>query len=239
LFSSSLNHQKRQCLCFNFASGDNIFGGSATDAAESLLRAISPAMEYKVPWAAILGNHDQESTMTREELMTFMSLMDYSVSQVNPPGFLVHGFGNYHVGIHGPFGSGLVNTSLLNLYFLDSGDREVVDGIKTYGWIRESQLAWLSATSKELQVLVINIDLTTAPKISVCNVLVIGSLRMKMISTSIKMTYLLVYNPCLFCYRLMNSFVVSLLVYSVHILPVFEPMSDPHYRMCSMLISYS
>jgi hypothetical protein len=73
-------------------------------------------MEYNVPWAAILGNHDQESTMTREELMTFMSLMDYSVSQVNPPGFLVHGFGNYHVGIHGPFGSGLVNTSLLNLY---------------------------------------------------------------------------------------------------------------------------
>ncbi|XP_039844661.1 probable inactive purple acid phosphatase 28 isoform X2 [Panicum virgatum] len=35
-------------------TGDNIFGGSATDAAESLLRAISPAMEYKVPWAAIL-----------------------------------------------------------------------------------------------------------------------------------------------------------------------------------------
>ncbi|KAK1611852.1 hypothetical protein QYE76_035525 [Lolium multiflorum] len=132
-------------------TGDNIFGGSATDAAESLLRAISPAMEYNVPWAAILGNHDQESTMTREELMTFLSLMDYSVSQVNPPGFLVHGFGNYHVGIHGTFGSEFVNTSLLNLYFLDSGDREVVDGIKTYGWIKESQLAWLSATSRELQ----------------------------------------------------------------------------------------
>uniref|UniRef100_A0A8R7V802 Calcineurin-like phosphoesterase domain-containing protein n=1 Tax=Triticum urartu TaxID=4572 RepID=A0A8R7V802_TRIUA len=28
-------------------TGDNIFGGSATDAAESLLRAISPAIEYK------------------------------------------------------------------------------------------------------------------------------------------------------------------------------------------------
>lgn len=132
-------------------TGDNIFGSSATDAAESLLRAINPAVEYKVPWAAILGNHDQESTMTRAELMTFLSLMDYSVSQVNPPGFLVHGFGNYHVGIHGPFGSELVNTSLLNLYFLDSGDRELVNGVKTYGWIKESQLIWLSATSRELQ----------------------------------------------------------------------------------------
>ena len=143
---------------FQIGTGDNIFGGSATDAAVSLLRAISPAMEYKVPWAAILGNHDQESTMTREELMTFMSLMDYSVSQVNPPGFLVHGFGNYHIGIHGPFGSELVNTSLLNLYFLDSGDREVVNGVKTYGWIKESQLAWLRTTSLELQVLLIMID---------------------------------------------------------------------------------
>ncbi|BAS99324.1 probable inactive purple acid phosphatase 28 [Oryza sativa Japonica Group] len=132
-------------------TGDNIFGGSASDAAESLLKAISPAIEYKVPWAAILGNHDQESTMTREELMVFMSLMDYSVSQVNPPGSLVHGFGNYHVSIHGPFGSEFVNTSLLNLYFLDSGDREVVNGVKTYGWIKESQLAWLRATSQELQ----------------------------------------------------------------------------------------
>ncbi|KAK3134452.1 hypothetical protein QOZ80_6AG0549410 [Eleusine coracana subsp. coracana] len=132
-------------------TGDNIFGTSATDAAESLLKAISPAMEYKVPWAAILGNHDQESTMTREELMTFMSLMDYSVSQVNPPGFLLHGFGNYHIGIHGPYGSELVNTSLLNLYFLDSGDREVVNGVKTYGWIKESQQAWLRSISLELQ----------------------------------------------------------------------------------------
>ncbi|KAG8095302.1 hypothetical protein GUJ93_ZPchr0012g18982 [Zizania palustris] len=132
-------------------TGDNIFGGSAFDAAESLLKAISPAIEYKVPWAAILGNHDQESTMSREELMVFMSLMDYSVSQVNPPGLLVHGFGNYHVSIHGPFGSEFVNTSLLNLYFLDSGDREVVNGIKTYGWIKESQLGWLRATSLELQ----------------------------------------------------------------------------------------
>uniref|UniRef100_A0A0A9EZJ1 Calcineurin-like phosphoesterase domain-containing protein n=1 Tax=Arundo donax TaxID=35708 RepID=A0A0A9EZJ1_ARUDO len=77
--------------------------------------------------------------------------MDYSVSQVNPPGFLVHGFGNYHIGIHGPFGSELVNTSLLNLYFLDSGDCEVVNGVKTYGWIKESQLDWLRATSLEFQ----------------------------------------------------------------------------------------
>ncbi|KAF4360614.1 hypothetical protein G4B88_005690 [Cannabis sativa] len=67
-------------------TGDNIFGSSATDAAESLFGAFRPAMESGIPWAAILGNHDQESTMNREELMSFISLLDYSVSQINPSG---------------------------------------------------------------------------------------------------------------------------------------------------------
>lgn len=137
-------------------TGDNIFGPSTYDAAESLFKAFRPVMESKLPWAAILGNHDQESTMTREELMSFISLMDYSMSQVNPSEIppkrvVIDGFGNYNVKVYGPSGSALANTSILNLYFLDSGDRETVNGIRTYGWIKDSQLLWLSQTSKELQ----------------------------------------------------------------------------------------
>ncbi|KAI8023076.1 putative inactive purple acid phosphatase 28 [Camellia lanceoleosa] len=64
--------------------GDNIFGTSSPDAAESMFEAFGPVMESRLPWAAVLGNHDQESTMTRVELMSFISLMDYSVSQTNP-----------------------------------------------------------------------------------------------------------------------------------------------------------
>ncbi|XP_039130980.1 probable inactive purple acid phosphatase 28 isoform X2 [Dioscorea cayenensis subsp. rotundata] len=137
-------------------TGDNIFGPSATDAAESLFRAFAPAMESMIPWAAILGNHDQESSMNREELMSLVSLMDYSVSQVNPPSaggtMRIEGFGNYHIKVHGAPGSGLDNTSILNLYFLDSGDRVVVSGRKTYGWIRESQLNWVHSISQQSQV---------------------------------------------------------------------------------------
>ncbi|XP_022842819.1 probable inactive purple acid phosphatase 28 isoform X2 [Olea europaea var. sylvestris] len=65
-------------------TGDNIFGTSATDAAESLFRAFGPVIKAGLPWAAVLGNHDQESTMNREELMSFISLMDYSLSQTFP-----------------------------------------------------------------------------------------------------------------------------------------------------------
>ncbi|XP_078176162.1 purple acid phosphatase 28 isoform X1 [Carex rostrata] len=132
-------------------TGDNIFGASATDAPESLLKAFKPVKEHKIPWAAILGNHDQESTMTRLELMDFMSSMDYSLSQVNPQGYVINGYGNYHININGPFGSGFVNRSVLNLYLMDSGDREVVNGKKTYSWIKDSQLCWLHNTSQMLQ----------------------------------------------------------------------------------------
>ncbi|KAG6480221.1 hypothetical protein ZIOFF_063701 [Zingiber officinale] len=133
-------------------TGDNIFGASATDAAESLFKVFRPAMESRIPWAAILGNHDQESTMPRVELMSFISLMDYSVAQVNPSGFLVDGYGNYDIKVHGAWDSGLANTSVLNLYFLDSGDRAMVGGRRTYGWIKDSQLTWLRAVSEDLQV---------------------------------------------------------------------------------------
>ncbi|KAL8149420.1 putative inactive purple acid phosphatase 28 isoform X1 [Apium graveolens] len=140
-------------------TGDNIFGTSASDAAESLFEVFGPVIESRLPWAAVLGNHDQESTMTREELMTFISLMDYSLSQPNPsagytdehPPTHIDGYGNYNLQVFGALGSPLANSSVLNLYFLDSGDRAVVNGIRTYGWIKESQLLWLRGISKKLQ----------------------------------------------------------------------------------------
>ncbi|XP_073289916.1 probable inactive purple acid phosphatase 28 [Primulina huaijiensis] len=146
-------------------TGDSIFGSSAADAAESLFQAFGPVLKSGIPWAAVLGNHDQESTMTREELMYFISLMDFSVSQTFPSSEentsnpkkqntapKIDGFGNYNLLVWGAPGSSFANNSVLNLYFLDSGDRAIVDGIRTYGWIKESQLSWLRRVSKKLQV---------------------------------------------------------------------------------------
>ncbi|KAL2970791.1 hypothetical protein AAZX31_15G158800 [Glycine max] len=120
-------------------------------------------MESGLPWAAVLGNHDQESTMSREELMSLISLMDYSVSQINPldddltnsskGGMMtkIDGFGNYNLRVYGAPGSMVANSTVLNLFFLDSGDRAVYQGIRTYGWIRESQLNWLRRVSQKFQ----------------------------------------------------------------------------------------
>ncbi|KAG2280427.1 hypothetical protein Bca52824_051647 [Brassica carinata] len=127
-------------------TGDNIFGSSTTDAAESLLQAIGPAIEYGIPWAAILGNHDQESTLDRQELMTFLSLDDDGDQGALR---LIDGFGNYRLRVHGAPGSVLSNSTVFYLLFLDSGDRETVQGRRTYGWIKDSQLRWLQDTSKQ------------------------------------------------------------------------------------------
>lgn len=136
-----------------------------------MLRAFGPAIESGLPWAAILGNHDQESTMNREELMSFISLMDYSVSQINPSAEdlsnlargsrkKIDGFGNYDLRVYGAPGSHLANSSILNLFFLDSGDRETVQGVRTYGWIKESQLDWLHGISQGYQVCIRHIQST-------------------------------------------------------------------------------
>ncbi|RZC91187.1 hypothetical protein C5167_027251 [Papaver somniferum] len=99
-------------------TGDNIFGFDATDAVKSLNAAFAPTIESGIPWAAVLGNHDQEST--------FLEVV-------------------------GVDGSSLQNKSILNLYFLDSGDYSTVPSIHGYGWIKTSQQFWFKQSSLELQ----------------------------------------------------------------------------------------
>ncbi|XP_030512814.1 probable inactive purple acid phosphatase 29 isoform X2 [Rhodamnia argentea] len=132
-------------------TGDNICS-DATDAARSLEYAFSPAISAGIPWAAVLGNHDQQSTLSREGLMNHTVTLDHTVSQVNPTDVdAIDGFGNYNVEVHGVEGSGFENKSVLNLYFLDSGDYSTVPAISGYGWIKPSQQLWFQRTSMKLQ----------------------------------------------------------------------------------------
>lgn len=49
----------------------------------------------------------------------------------------IDGYGNYNLTVYGVYGFFLVNVSLLNFFFFDSGDRVMVEGRRIYGWIRE------------------------------------------------------------------------------------------------------
>ncbi|VAI20290.1 unnamed protein product [Triticum turgidum subsp. durum] len=78
--------------------------------------------------------------------------MKKTLSRFNPEGVEIDGFGNYNLEVGGVEGTQLANKSVLNLYFLDSGDRSTVWWIPGYGWIKASQQAWFKQTSLSLQV---------------------------------------------------------------------------------------
>ncbi|XP_058086541.1 probable inactive purple acid phosphatase 29 [Magnolia sinica] len=137
-------------------TGDNIFGLDATDAGQSLNAAFAPAILSGIPWAAVLGNHDQESTLSREGVMQHIVQMKHTVSRLNPTADSCHGegidgYGNYNMEVAGVEGSSMQNKSILNLYFLDSGDYSTVPSIPGYGWIKPSQQFWFQRTSSKLQ----------------------------------------------------------------------------------------
>lgn len=78
--------------------------------------------------------------------------MQHTLSQLNPSSpNMIDGFGNYNLEVGGVDGSSLQNKSILNLYFLDSGDYSTVPFIHGYGWIKTSQQVWFKQTSHKLQ----------------------------------------------------------------------------------------
>ncbi|XP_021280509.1 probable inactive purple acid phosphatase 29 isoform X3 [Herrania umbratica] len=114
--------------------------------------AFAPAIAAGIPWAAVLGNHDQEGTLSREGVMKHIVGLKHTMSQFNPSeAHIIDGFGNYNLEVGGVEGSGFANKSVLNLYFLDSGDYSTVPGIPGYGWIKPSQQLWFQRTSAKLQ----------------------------------------------------------------------------------------
>lgn len=133
-------------------TGDNIFGYDATYANISLNAAFAPAIKAKLPWAAVLGNHDQESTLSRKGVMKHIVGMKHTLAQLNPQDTnIIDGFGNYNLEVGGAEGSTVENKSVLNLYFLDSGDYSKVPSVPGYDWIKPSQQFWFQQTSSKLQ----------------------------------------------------------------------------------------
>ncbi|KAM0873772.1 hypothetical protein ACQ4PT_037846 [Festuca glaucescens] len=132
-------------------TGDNIYGADSTDAAKSMDAAIAPAIAMRLPWAAVIGNHDQEGTLSRDGVMRHLVGMKNTLSRFNPEGVEIDGYGNYNLEVGGVEGTLLANKSVLNLYFLDSGDYSTVPSIPGYGWIKASQQAWFKKTSASLQ----------------------------------------------------------------------------------------
>jgi predicted MPP superfamily phosphohydrolase len=114
------------------------------------------------PWAAILGNHDQESSLSRYQVMNYISSMTNSLAYSGTLDGRANGFGNYVISLMHPN----ENTNLMNLYFLDSGDynkKRTSDTRDLYDKIHISQIQWYDKISKKLNGGLVSLDTTRTP----------------------------------------------------------------------------
>ncbi|GEQ71405.1 hypothetical protein JCM33374_g5088 [Metschnikowia sp. JCM 33374] len=123
---------------FVVMTGDQVFGDAAPDPETAFFKAVNPFIKRKIPYAITLGNHDDESSLSREQMMKIASSLPFSFAAVGPE--VVDGFGNYPVTVqkNGSKKMGAV------FYFLDSHSRSKQPKTNPgYDWFKESQIDWL------------------------------------------------------------------------------------------------
>mmetsp|Transcript_5789 Transcript_5789/g.6986 ORF Transcript_5789/g.6986 Transcript_5789/m.6986 type:complete len:769 (-) Transcript_5789:104-2410(-) len=131
---------------FVVLTGDQIFGDEAKDSETALFKALNPFIKRKIPFAVTMGNHDDEGSLSRTEIMSLSANLPYSMSSLGAEE--VAGVGNYALTVEGPSSR---NTAM-TLFFLDthkySLNPKVTPG---YDWLKESQLKWLEKEAAGLQ----------------------------------------------------------------------------------------
>jgi 3',5'-cyclic AMP phosphodiesterase CpdA len=116
-------------------SGDMLYGSEVKEPLATLRTIAAIPEEMKVPFAIIFGNHDAESSASREELL--QSLSDYSmlVSTAGPEN--IHGIGNDVL----PILASVQEEAASLLYLFDSGAMASPE-VGGYEWIHPDQIEW-------------------------------------------------------------------------------------------------
>ena len=145
LVGEALDHEKPDLVV---VSGDVVNGETAPDSATALFKAAELFARRNMPWALILGNHDDSGSLSRMALMHLAETLPLSLAQPGPA--TVDGVGNYVVEVLAARGTS--HHSALTLYLLDthsySPDEARYPG---YDWLKASQLAWFRETARDLR----------------------------------------------------------------------------------------
>ena len=126
-------------------TGDILSGGGCDNAIESLRQIIEILDQCAIPWAAVFGNHDDEGTANRHELMEVMRESDLSLADPGPEE--IPGVGNYVLTVQ----NSDANKSAALLYFIDSGSYAPTD-LGGYDWIKRAQIEWFLSESVRYNV---------------------------------------------------------------------------------------
>uniref|UniRef100_K3WPG4 Calcineurin-like phosphoesterase domain-containing protein n=1 Tax=Globisporangium ultimum (strain ATCC 200006 / CBS 805.95 / DAOM BR144) TaxID=431595 RepID=K3WPG4_GLOUD len=136
-------------------SGDNVETFSP-ETHQAAIDAMTQGVEdRKIPFAAIFGNHDDESGFPREKILEMVMEKCKSYTQRGPTS--VDGVGNYQVSVHAPATGrwGQTGSPVLQIYFLDSGgypNRTTYPDVHMlYDWIKPNQVAFYRELSLAAQ----------------------------------------------------------------------------------------
>lgn len=131
---------------FVVLTGDQVFGQAAPDPETALFKAVSPFIERKIPFGIVLGNHDDESNLSRQQMMHLAASLPYLTAAVGPEN--VDGFGNFRV-VAENFGNNLPGAVF---YFMDSHSYSKQPKTNPgYDWFKESQIVWLEELAQEFK----------------------------------------------------------------------------------------
>lgn len=125
-------------------TGDFVSGYAAKRPLETATAVVQVAEQRKLPWAAVFGNHDDESSALRSQLMTHLQTFDHNLSVPGPRD--IGGVGNYVLRLASAGGPGLAAA----LYFLDSG-AYAPKPLEGYGWIQPAQVHWYLEQARALE----------------------------------------------------------------------------------------
>ena len=126
---------------FVIFTGDNV---TQNDPQEGYRRFASIFEKANLPWAAVFGNHDGESNVSREEIAEFLRTLPFCMNS-DMGQDSIYGHSNFVLPVYGK-----EDKIAALLYCMDSNStstmKPTVDG---YGWFDFSQIDWYRNKSKE------------------------------------------------------------------------------------------
>ncbi|HEY6102141.1 MAG TPA: metallophosphoesterase family protein [bacterium] len=125
-------------------TGDVIEGSASRDPARAWLAVVEPLEARGIPWAAVFGNHDDEGTLDRHQLMAVQQSCAWCLAESGPSS--VSGVGNYVLRVCAA-GRG---ATALAVYCLDS-NAYAEGAIGGYGWIRLDQIDWYVQMTRSIR----------------------------------------------------------------------------------------
>lgn len=123
-------------------TGDQIFGEGAPDPQTALFKAVNPFVSRRIPYAITVGNHDDESTLTRKQVIELAATLPYSLTRLNDGD--LDGYGNYRLQINARSRGEDIGA----LYFMDSHSYSLdPKNDPGYDYFKQSQIDWIVASS--------------------------------------------------------------------------------------------